>query len=107
VFSVKPLAQMNWALNIISEVFSKTSAGLTGVDSRLTSAVFILPLPLIRGLHFHFRREKAGLLCVFLLGLFTISASIARFSVQDLVTNSVPLCTSPPGMQERTTLISQ
>ncbi|EUC39822.1 hypothetical protein COCMIDRAFT_31108 [Bipolaris oryzae ATCC 44560] len=73
-FSAKPLGQLTWSLNIISEIF-----------------IFLLPLPIIRSLNFRYRREKAGLLCMFMLGSLTITSSIVRFAVQDLVVNNLPM----------------
>lgn len=62
-------------------------------NDRLTEMqVFVLPLPLIRNLQLKYRREKIGLLSMFLLGFLTIMASVARFSVQDIVTNNLPMC---------------
>ncbi|EUC29016.1 hypothetical protein COCCADRAFT_29846 [Bipolaris zeicola 26-R-13] len=73
-FSAKPLGQLTWSLNIISEIF-----------------IFFLPLPVIKSLNFRYRREKAGLLCMFMLGSLTITSSLVRFAVQDLVVNNLPM----------------
>ncbi|EMD58254.1 hypothetical protein COCSADRAFT_42022 [Bipolaris sorokiniana ND90Pr] len=73
-FSAKPLGQLTWSLNIISEIF-----------------IFFLPLPVIQSLNLRYRREKAGLLCMFMLGSLTITSSIVRFAVQDLVVNNLPM----------------
>lgn len=54
--------------------------------------VFFLPLPVIQSLNLRYRREKAGLLCMFMLGSLTITSSIVRFAVQDLVVNNLPMC---------------
>ena len=62
------------------------------LQNKLNMISALLPLPLIQSLNLRYRREKAGLLCMFLLGSLTISASIVRFAVQDIIVNNLPTC---------------
>ncbi|PVI07948.1 hypothetical protein DM02DRAFT_237013 [Periconia macrospinosa] len=72
VFTSMALVKMNWALHFTSEIM-----------------LFVLPLPLIGGLHLSQRREKTGLLFVFLLGAITIVVSTARFIAMMILSNDI------------------
>jgi hypothetical protein len=85
------LVKLNWSLNFISEVLSM-NASLQSVASSDTLLVFILPLPIICTLKIPRRRERAGLLVLFLLGIITIAVSAARFIAMLLVSNNIAIC---------------
>ncbi|USP79205.1 hypothetical protein yc1106_06479 [Curvularia clavata] len=68
------LVKLNWALNFTSEVL-----------------IFLLPFPLIRGLNLRLKRERAGLLFVFMLGAITIIVSLARFIAMLIVANDISI----------------
>ncbi|CAI6338664.1 unnamed protein product [Periconia digitata] len=72
VFTSMTLAKMNWALHFSCEIM-----------------LFVLPLPLINGLRLSQRREKAGILVVFLLGAITILVSTARFTAMMMLSNDI------------------
>ncbi|EAT88773.1 hypothetical protein SNOG_03568 [Parastagonospora nodorum SN15] len=54
--------------------------------------VFVLPLPIIRNLKIPRKRERAGLLVLFLLGAITIAVSAARFIAMLMVANNIAIC---------------
>lgn len=56
------------------------------------SIVFVLPLPIIRNLKMPRKRERAGLLVLFLLGAITIAVSVARFIAMLMVENNIAIC---------------
>jgi hypothetical protein len=91
VFTAMTLVKLNWSLNIISEVLS-TNASLQHVASSDISIVFVLPLPIIRNLKIPRKRERAGLMILFLLGVITIAVSLARFIAMLLVSNNIAIC---------------
>jgi hypothetical protein len=90
-FTAMKLVKLNWSLNIISEVLSM-NASLQSVASSNHLLVFILPLPIIRNLKIPRKRERAGLLVLFLLGVITIAVSAARFIAMLLVSNDISIC---------------
>ncbi|KAH3986446.1 hypothetical protein HBI25_027500 [Parastagonospora nodorum] len=73
-FTAMTLVKLNWSLNIISEVL-----------------IFVLPLPIIRNLKIPRKRERAGLLVLFLLGAITIAVSAARFIAMLMVANNIAI----------------
>jgi hypothetical protein len=91
VFTAMTLVKLNWSLNIISEVLS-TNASVQYVASSDVSIVFVLPLPIIRNLKIPRKRERAGLMVIFLLGVITITVSLARFIAMLLVSNNIAIC---------------
>lgn len=58
--------------------------------------VFVLPLPLINSMRLSERREKVGLLIVFLLGAITIIVSTARFAAIMMLSNDIMICKLNP-----------
>lgn len=62
------------------------------VDVDLVILVFVLPLWLIGGLRLSQRREKAGLMFVFLLGAITILVSTSRFIAMMMLSNNIMIC---------------
>lgn len=91
VFTSMTLVKINWALNFCSEVLSK-NAILPPVNHSNSSTVFVVPLPLIHNLSIPRRRERAGLMVIFLLGAITIAVSTARFIAMLLVSNNIAIC---------------
>jgi hypothetical protein len=90
-FTAMPLARINWSLNIVSEVLSM-NASLQFVASSDISIVFVLPLPVVFNLTFSRKRERAGLMVVFLLGVVTMTVSAARFMGMLFVSNNIAIC---------------
>jgi hypothetical protein len=91
VFTAMTLVKLNWSLNIISEVLSMNTS-LQSVASSDILIVFVLPLPIICNLKITRKRERAGLLVLFLLGAITIAVSAARFIAMLLVSNNIAIC---------------
>lgn len=91
VFTAMTLVKLNWSLNVISEVLSM-NASLPPVASSDIPIVFVLPLPIIRNLKIPRKRERVGLLVLFLLGAITIAVSAARFIAMLMVANNIAIC---------------
>lgn len=75
---------VNWATGFTTELLSKVPfSGLPPCAENLTNnlgypPVFFLPLPLLWRLKSLERKERIALACAFLLGIVTITVSIAR-----------------------------
>lgn len=99
------LVKLNWSLNIISEVLSMSQSPQSVASSNVV-IVFVLPLPIIRNLKIPRKRERAGLLVLFLLGAITIAVSAARFTAMLFVNNNIAICNTAPFINTTGTLLT-
>ncbi|KAK6540607.1 hypothetical protein TWF694_008002 [Orbilia ellipsospora] len=75
----------NWSLNQNDICLSFTTIPVfiisTACNIITDIAIFILPFPLLRNIKFQRRSQLVGVICIFLLGCFTMLASVVRVAV--------------------------
>lgn len=91
-YESKGVFRIDWAMNITSDILSKSLLGRWPFPPRSHAiTVFSLPFPLLAGLQLK-PRYIVGIAAIFSAGIITIAASVSRFATVEVIHNWPNVC---------------